>query len=301
MPNFCTNCGKPLKSTWKVCPYCGKSLYSAIVSPRTAQVEPELIDGSVDTRPLEKKRKWFTKKKLAVIIILLSVGLAGILTPVILFFSNYQIRNINYYVNYGTMSKSYNCMIPRETYNYYNNLLHPLHGSNDWDVVASVISSYCTPDEPEMLKIAQEVKSQCVNQNDEEEVINALLSFTQGINYKSEVFDRAQYPLETLINQGDCEDLSIFFGSLVECLGYEAVIICVLIFLDGDWVGHAVVGIHLDFTPTHHSSYPPSHYLDASEDANQYWICETTAQGWMVGELPADPSDFLIQSYAFIE
>ncbi|MFX1235756.1 MAG: zinc-ribbon domain-containing protein, partial [Promethearchaeota archaeon] len=289
MQNFCTNCGKPRQTSWKVCPYCGKSFIHIVTSLQPVESKPQFDI-------VEKKRIWFTKKKIAILIVLSVIVLAGILTPVIILFTNYQIRNINYYVSYGTISKSYNCMIPRETYNYYNDLYHPSHGSNDWDVVASVIASYCTPDEPEMVKIAQEVKSQCINQNDEEEVINALLSFTQGITYESEIVDRASYPIETLIDKGDCEDLSIFFGSLVECLGYEAIIICVLIFDNGDWVGHAVVGIHLDFTPSHHSSYPPSHYLDISEDSNQYWYCETTSQGWMVGELPvSDPSDFQVQ------
>ena len=306
MPKFCINCGKPLKPTWKVCPYCGKSFYPTPISPSTEQAEPKLVNNISEqfekkSDTLEIKRKWFTKKKIAVIIIVCSVILAGILIPVITLFSSYQIRRISYYVNHGTTLKSYNCMIPRATYNYYNTQPHPSHASTDWDYVATIITSYCTPNEQELLKIAQEVKSQCFNQNDEEELLNALLSFTQGINYKSELFDRAQYPLETLIDQGDCEDLSIFFGSLVECLGFEAVIVCVLIYMDGEWLGHAVVGVHLDFTPSHHSSYPPSHYLDASEDANQYWLCETTAQGWMIGELPVDPSDFLIQSYAFIE
>ncbi|MFX1496890.1 MAG: hypothetical protein ACFFBH_05160 [Promethearchaeota archaeon] len=303
MPNFCSNCGKPCQSHWNVCPYCGKTFYQQVTTPtdyRPSTTSMVVKPPEVQFDTLKKKRPWFTKKKIAVIIILSSIVLAGVLTPIIYLFTNYKIRNINYYVSYGNISKSYNCMIPRETYNYYDNLIHPSHGSNDWDVVASVIASFCTPEEPEILKIAQEVKSQCTNQNDEEEVVNALLSFTQGIDYKSDLIDRAQYPLETLINKGDCEDLSIFFGSLVESLGYEAVIICVLIF-DGEWVGHAVVGIDLDFTPTHHASYPPSYYLDAAEDDNQYWVCETTAQGWMVGELPVDSSDFLIQSYAFIE
>ena len=97
--------------------------------------------------------------------------------------------------------------------------------------------------------------------------------------------------------------LSIFFGSLVESIGYEAIIIGVLVYDDkkDEWFGHACVGVHLDFVPSHHPSYPPSVHLNVTEDDNQYWLCETTSQGWMVGQLPAsDPSYFSIQAYEFI-
>lgn len=304
MPNFCTYCGKPLQSSWKVCPFCGKSIYFPVSPTTTTEISSKSISSKEEPSILMKKeRKRFTKKRIKVIVIVSSIILAAIIIPVTVFFTTNCYRTINYYVSHGQISKSYTCIFPRSTYNYYVNQPHPRHDLySDWDDIALTFASYCTPDEGEILKIAQAVKSQCINQSNDEEVINALLSFTQGITYKSEILDRAQYPLETLMDKGDCEDLSIFFGSIVESLGYEALILCVLVDdpLEGLF-GHACVGVHLNFTPNQHPDYPPSYFFDATEDSNQYWLCETTDQGWMVGQLPAsDPSDFSIVGYAFV-
>ncbi|MFX1495058.1 MAG: hypothetical protein ACFFBZ_12300 [Promethearchaeota archaeon] len=250
---------------------------------------------------MRKKPKSLKKKKVKIIVIVACIIVAAVVIPITVFFTTNCYRKINYYVSNGQISKSYTCIFPRSTYNYYANQPHPRHDLlSDWDDIALTFASYCTPNEAEILKIAQGVKSQCINQSSDEEVINALLSFTQGITYKSEVIDLAQYPLETLMDRGDCEDLSIFFGSIVESLGYEAVILCVLVYdpSDAEWFGHACVGVHLNFTPSH--SVDPQ-FFDAAEDANQYWLCETTDQGWMVGQLPAsNPSYFSIVGYAFI-
>ncbi len=255
-----------------------------------------MVEPSVSMR---KEKKHFSKKKVKIIVIAACIIVAAIVIPVTVFFATNCYRTINYYVSNGHISKSYTCIFPRSTYNYYTDQPHPRHDLySDWDDIALTFASYCTPDESEILKIAQAVKSQCINQSDDEEVINALLSFTQGITYKSEVLDRAKYPLETLMDKGDCEDLSIFFGSIVESLGYEAIILCVIVNdpSEGSF-GHACVGVHLNFTPNQHPDYPPSTYFDAAEDSNQYWICETTDQGWMVGQLPPY---FSFVGYAFI-
>jgi len=304
VPNFCTYCGNPLQSSWKVCPICGKSIYFLVSPTTTAEISPKSISSKEEPSVLMRKEpKRFTKKRIKIIVIVSSIILAAIIIPVTVFFTTNCYRTINYYVSHGQISKSYSCIFPRSTYNYYVNQPHPDHSMLGWDDVALTFASYCTPDDGEILKIAQEVKSQCINQSNDEEVINALLSFTQGITYKSEVFDRAQYPLETIIDKGDCEDLSIFFGSIVESLGYEAVILCVRVYdtTEAEWFYHACIGVHLDFIPNHHLSYPPSYYFNATEDDNQYWLCETTDQGWMVGQLPAsNPVYFEILSHAFV-
>jgi hypothetical protein len=201
-------------------------------------------------------------------------------------------------VNNGTSFRIHNYFLLRERFLYFRNQDHPSFSGLTWEEGAEITESYCTPEINEIITIAQEIKNQCRDQNDDEEIINALLSYTQGIGYKSEIVDLPQYPIETLVKKGDCEDLSILFGSLVEALGYEAIIILVLIYADYHWIGHCVVGVYLDFTPTQHDSYPPSYYYDPYGTGDEYWICETTDQGWRIGELPvSDDSDFSIMSY----
>ncbi|MFX0138125.1 MAG: zinc-ribbon domain-containing protein [Candidatus Hodarchaeota archaeon] len=309
IPNFCTNCGNPLQPSWKVCPICGKSIYVPVSPITTTEISSRSTSSTAEPSvSMKKEQKHITKKKIKIIVIAACIIVAAVVIPITVFFTTNCYRTINYYVSHGQITKSYTCIFPRSTYNYYANQPHPRHDYvyYDWDDVALTFASYCTPDESEILKIAQEIKSQCINQSNDEEIINALLSFAQGITYKSDplTVDRAKYPLETLMDKGDCEDLSIFFGSIVESLGYEAVILCVIVDdpLEGPF-GHACVGVHLNFTPSHHVDYPipGSYFFDAAEDSNQYWLCETTDQGWMVGQLPAsDPSDFSIVSYAFV-
>jgi hypothetical protein len=248
----------------------------------------------------ESKRRRLTPKTKKVIIILSVILTAGIISGLSIFFGLYQVRLINFYVNNGQTPTSYTCIIPRDIYISYSTRDHPSHSYSNYDTIISVIESYCTPEEPEIVKLANQIKSQCVDQANDEEVLNALLSFTQGIEYKSELLDVAAYPLETIFNRGDCEDLCIVYGSLVESIGYQAILMCVLIYdtQEYEWMGHVVVGVYLPFTPTAHSSYY-SWYYDVGGE--HYWICETTDQGWMIGELPVqNEADIQIMSYAFV-
>jgi len=311
MANFCIECGRELEAYWNVCPDCGTRAFNPLESTSSSYsyTTPSsypyrgIIYGDLEEKPTtsEKVKRWISKKRNKGILIALIIILAAIIIPSAVFLSTYHFKTINYYVYNGYYSRSYTCSIPHETYKYYMNEPHPLHMNADLDVTASIVASYCTPEEDEINKIANIILSKCISQSDDEEVINALLSYTQGIGYKDEEIDIAQYPIETLIKKGDCEDLSIFFGSLVEALGYDAVILIVALFDYNlyDWVGHCCVGVYLSFTPTHQESYPPSYYYDVG--GKEYWICETTGKGFMIGELPVyDSDDFVIGAYDYI-
>ncbi|MFX1478064.1 MAG: zinc-ribbon domain-containing protein [Promethearchaeota archaeon] len=320
--NFCVKCGKQLKSHWKVCPYCGH--------PISRKTHEYFVSSTVLKQPVNKyypqqkfstgssshviypmkegiSKKKLTKSKTAAIILGSLVLVAAILIPVLsinIYNYNHPKKTVQYYVNNGYYSRSYTVAITRSTLDYYENLPHPSHSYSDPFYVASIIESYCTTYEPKIIEIAQAIRSQCVDPDDPEEVINGLLSFTQAITYKSEVKDIAKYPLETIFNRGDCEDMSVLFGSLAEALNYEAILAIIELYdeVEGEWVGHACIGVHLNFVPSAHWSYPPSYYINATEDSNKYWVCETTYQGWMIGEIPvSDPSYFLIAGYAFID
>ena len=207
-------------------------------------------------------------------------------------------KKVNFYVNNGLNSSSYTVSITRDTLTYFTSITHPTHSFWNDNAKASAIASYCTPLDRRILKIAQSIRSKCINQSNSEEVINALLSFTQAIGYKADIIDESKYPLETIFNQGDCEDLSILFGSLVVSLGYSAIIVYLSLYDEDEdvWLGHVSVGVYLNFTPT---TRPQNDYFDI--DNNEYWICETTSQGRLIGNLPtSNISYYSMEGYAYI-
>lgn len=306
MANFCTHCGHSVQREWNVCPFCGYTLYHRATAQKLGVETYQPINQLSSPKREGVDEKHLSKSHKAAIILGASILIAAIIIPVVgLSIYNFNIlqREVPFYVNNGWTFTSYTVSTSRANLDFYQSQPHPSHTHWDANYTVSIIESYCTPNDEKIIEIAQAIRSKCFDQNDSEEVINALLSFTQAIGYKSEFIDLAQYPLETVYNQGDCEDLSVLFGSLVVALGYDAIIIIINSYDEilEEWIGHACVGVYLNYTPTQHGSYPPSNYFSVSENSNEYWICETTVQGWMIGELPAsDPIYYLMEAYEFI-
>ena len=79
-----------------------------------------------------------------------------------------------------------------------------------------------------------------------------------------------RYPVETIADgTGDCEDTSVLLAALLRRVGYR----CSLFVFDD----HVAVGVAV---PDH---LPGDH---AVHDGVKYYYCETTAEGWHVGEVP---------------
>ncbi len=286
----------------KFCPYCGHAI--GINPKKSGRPAYESLEQGITLRMECEGRRRLTKNQKRAIIVGTIVVLAAIIIPTVsiaIYESNFIQKKVGFYVNNGLNPSSYTVKTTRANLNFYKDEPHPSHFSFDANYTASVVESYCTPNDEKIIQISEAVRSKCIDPYDSEEVINALLSFTQAITYKYDTVDLAQYPLETIFEQGDCEDLSILFGSLVEALGYAAIIMIINFYdeVEEVWVGHACVGVYLSYVPTAHLGYPPSYYYDI--DGYDYWICETTSQGYMIGHLPAsDPSYFLLGGYTFI-
>ena len=131
-------------------------------------------------------------------------------------------------------------------------------------------------------------------------IANVILAFTQYLPYAYDIEVHGideywQYPLETLfLYGGDCEDTSTLFCAIAEKMGYDT---CIFIF-----DGHAAPGIRLDSF-----DYPSSNSnkIDTSvtgwdvavgtgEDGREltarYYYGETTANNWLIGQVPAEVS-----------
>lgn len=106
-----------------------------------------------------------------------------------------------------------------------------------------------------------------------------VLAFVQSIPYSHDeesihIAEYFRYPIETLADAtGDCEDTTILAASLLKTLGHEVVVLLVLP-RDRE-PGHAAIGVAV-------YGFPFSERLVQG----RYLYCETTQEGWHVGEVP---------------
>lgn len=194
---------------------------------------------------------------------------------------------VDYETNFGSITYTKPIHITYSLYFHYRlDLAHPTHSSSNLQVTADILETYCIVSSG-IVSIAQSIKDQCNDPNNNEEVVDALLSFCQhkGDDSKSIIYiedgadDFAKYPWETIAEgNGDCEDKSILFGSLVTALGYSAAILVV--------PGHVLVGVNLLSNPTHNMQYPTIWSVEINGD--KYYTCETTVDGWLIGDLPPE-------------
>jgi hypothetical protein len=108
------------------------------------------------------------------------------------------------------------------------------------------------------------------------ETVSFMLAFVQSLPYTSDYVTKGfdeypRFPIETLVDDGgDCEDTSILFATLVLIEGYGTVFISP--------PSHVAVGV------LGSSSITGSYY---TYNSGRYYYCETTGEGWGIGDLPS--------------
>jgi hypothetical protein len=107
--------------------------------------------------------------------------------------------------------------------------------------------------------------------------VSFVLAFVQSLPYTSDSVttghdEYPRFPIETLVDDGgDCEDSSILFATLTLIMGYGTVYI--------NPPNHYAVGILGDNLHGTYWTYP--------KDSNKtYYYCETTGDGFKIGQLP---------------
>ena len=169
---------------------------------------------------------------------------------------------------------------------------HPRYSSNSLIIAARIFAGYCRPSSVQ--SIAEQIASNVDYPSNDECVIDGLLTYCQDrgesgpcIHFVEDgvtVNDNAKYPIETLCEgEGVCEDKSILFASLARALDYDVRICFVL--------GHVFVGVRLDSSPTHADNW----YITVDDE--NYYICETTSYGWLLGDFPTKYHSEMIYSY----
>lgn len=146
-----------------------------------------------------------------------------------------------------------------------------------WPATYDEARAFVTVDDPAVVEVASELNGIANAQGlSPLERANFALSFVQGIDYS---FDNVsaganeywRFPLETLYDQtGDCEDSSILYASIMEAMGYDAILLLL--------PGHMAVGLSCQ-------GAIGGHYHFESID---YFYCETTGPGWEIGEVPPE-------------
>jgi transglutaminase-like putative cysteine protease len=171
----------------------------------------------------------------------------------------YNIRSFSLHVN-----------ISKEAYAYYKHL--PVDRS-PYPYEKGVV--FVTTDDEVVISVAEKLRLLASSQGyDYYETANFVLRFVQSLlyTYDNVTTPRNEYwrfPVETLVDEtGDCEDTSILYATIMEILGYDAVLVLL--------PSHAAVGIA-------GNDYPGSYY---SYNGVNYYYCETTSIGWTLGTIP---------------
>ena len=231
--------------------------------------------------------------------------LANTLEDLLLLESNLQLLQDNskisgtvnvlsqYNQNFNTSFYTLKSEISYSDFLFYRiTLKHPSYSSNSLFKAARIFAGYCRPSSVQ--SIAEHIASNVDYPSKDECVIDGLLTYCQDrgefetcIHFVEDgvsVNDNAKYPVETLCEgEGDCEDKSILFASLARALDYD-VRICVI-------PRHVFVCVRLDSSPSH------GELLNISIDDENYYTCETTGYGWLIGDLPTKYQNETIYSY----
>ncbi len=175
---------------------------------------------------------------------------------------------------YGGHAWSWNLSIPVARYNVYKSVLVSTRiqfGPSSWDFLVTTNDSY-------VRSMATALHAAAVQQGySTYEEVSFILAFVQCLPYTSDSVttgfnEYPRFPLETLGDDGgDCEDTSILFATLVLILNYSAIFI--------HPVGHMAVGVWGS------ESVPGSYYL---HNGRRYYYCETTGDGFEIGDIPAE-------------
>lgn len=199
-----------------------------------------------------------------------------------------------YSFKYGGRTWDFTINVPKAAYQGFHNADRPTR-IIEKDGVLEQQMAYdifvTTPlDDAYMKNLADQLRSAAQENGwSDDETLSFALAFVQSLPYTSDKvttgFDEyPRYPLETLVdNGGDCEDSAILYASLVQALGYGAVLLSP--------TGHMAVGVkaNADVTGT---SYP--------HEGAQYLYAETTGAGWAIGDVPPEYAGKAVQVFDLI-
>lgn len=267
---YCPNCGNQNPSTSGFCPRCGTNLRTPWTPPYQPAPQGPGAYQPYQQRSSNRALIAVVAVALVAVLVIAAVIASGFFSPG----GNDNARSGDGEFTWTFDGRTYTMSvnIPYAAYKDYRN--NPTQRyAYTVDEAVSMCDSYVTSNDP----IVQDVAGQLANLSasfSDLKTANFVLSFVQNIKYvEDEVsVSRDEYwrfPVETLYDEmGDCEDKAFLYASIMEAMGFDAVILL--------FDGHAAAGI--DASGAYGTYY--------TYDGHDYFYCETTAVGWKVGEIP---------------
>ncbi len=206
------------------------------------------------------------------------------LTLLIVVLAPFQVTNAQsseyYHMSYAWNYQghwTWNFDIPKVLYDAYHSVSEyerTRNGISGYGFLVTTHDSYIQSLTDKLTQISDE------NGFSEYEKVSFTLAFVQSLPYTSDDVttgwdEYPRFPIETLVdNGGDCEDTSILFATIIKQMGYGVV------FINPE--GHYAVGVlGEDTIEGYYWTYPTG-------SDNRYYYCETTGDGFEIGELPDD-------------
>ena len=176
--------------------------------------------------------------------------------------------------------------IPEKIYQHYSSQPRLAYDSSIGYVPYAIEKENC-----KLLKKLTEAIIEKAPQNPKER-IEFVAAFVQGsVPYVSDgEGEYPKYPIETMVEGGDCEDKSILLAALLRAMGYKTALLDIksVLFMN-EPTGHIAVGVEcLDCQG--------SYYL---KDGIKYLYLESTKPGWLIGEIP-NSLDFDSKKYPVV-
>jgi transglutaminase-like putative cysteine protease len=193
--------------------------------------------------------------------------------------------NITYKWTFEKQVYSLSIEVPSETYEWY--VEKPVNRSPQMRG-SFAMRSFVTSTDDVIVSLARSLQSLASYQGfDSVRFGNFILSFVQqNIRYATDnmsegVEEYWRYPVETLVEkQGDCEDSTLLFVSLMKQLEYKTAL---LFYIIDENVGHLAAGIAVE--------EPIQDGFVVTFNNLEYYYCESTSQGFIIGEKPSDIPD----------
>jgi hypothetical protein len=182
---------------------------------------------------------------------------------------------------YGGKSYTWNMTVTEASYNHFRGLERPVRRYQEngiWRVQPAYDMYVSNPDDDPFIGVlAQALLDQARREGfSDDESLSFALAFVQGLPWTSDSvttgFDEyPRFPVETLVEGGgDCEDTVVLYASLVQAMGYGAILVSP--------PGHMGAGVAAA------PGFPGTVYR---WDGQDYAYAETTGTGYAIGDLPS--------------
>jgi hypothetical protein len=208
----------------------------------------------------------------AMLILLVAFSAAIIIEPVEAA-SNEGYYHREFEWSYSGLSWTWSLDIPKSLYNTYQGVSDSERTRNGFEGYGFLVT---TRDSYVIMLATKLNESASTKGYDAYDTVSFILAFVQSLPYTSDLVttgydEYPRFPVETLVDGGgDCEDTSILFATMTRILNYDTIFICP--------PNHCAVGIW-------GKNLEGSYY---TYQGKTYFYCETTGDGWGIGQLPAE-------------